>query len=99
MVSGVDGLVGGVDLAEIATESVLQVVEAGLDVGCRTLQESFDRAVGTIPDIAGQVVVARRTVGGIAKAHSPDPAFEDDLFGDLTHCFFHGQDGRATLGL
>ena len=85
MVSGVDGLVGGVNLAEIAAESVFEVVKSGLDIGCHALHDRFNGAVRQIADIAGQIVATSRTVGGVAKAHSLDPTFEDDLFGSLLH--------------
>ena len=64
---------------------IIEVVKAGLDIGFCTLQECLDGAIGQIADEAGQVIAARRALGGVAKAHTLDPTFEDDLFGGLLH--------------
>ncbi len=85
VVSAVDGLVGGVNLAKVAAEMGFEIVETGLNIGCCSLHKCLDRTIGQITHEAGQVITARRTLGGIAKTHALDSAFEDDLFGDLLH--------------
>lgn len=78
-------MVGGVGFSQVAAEAVFDLVQAGLDVGRGALQEGFDRAVGAVPDIAGQVIATGRTLSGIPKSDPLHPAFENDLFGDFVH--------------
>ncbi len=87
MVLRIDGLVGRIDIAKIAAESVFQVVKAGLNVGLGSLQKGLDRTVGAVPHKTGQVVTARRTLGGIAKTNALNSTGENDLFGSLIHRF------------
>ena len=85
MVLGVNGLVGDFNVPDIAAEVFFDVIHAGLNIGRGPLQEGLDGAVGQIADIAGQVIAAGHSLGGIPKADPLHTALEYDMFCCLSH--------------
>lgn len=75
-----------VNIADVATEDLLDFGQAGLDVCVCTLNDGFDGAVGEVADSAGNRTPGGGLPDGIAEAYALDATFENEPFGDRRHC-------------
>ncbi len=69
---------GGADVAALVADVVAEAVADGLEerVGFLAVgfDDEFDAAIGEVADVAGDFVVARDRVGGVAEADALDVA-------------------------